>query len=134
MTANPIPGLFVPARSAPLIDDPQVSKSLLGIQQWAKSVSPRIWAVGSPIKGSNPPSPPSDAYISQIGRYNVNLTSGTGTLTLSHPFPNGWLSLSLNGGYSFQYSTFGVTLQAITISVVSGPTATVPVDVQAIGW
>jgi hypothetical protein len=109
---------------------------MLKLQIWAQSVSPRIFTVATPIyqPGGPPPTPPSDAYLAQIGRYQVTMSAGgSGTLTLQQPFPNGWLSLQMNGLYNFQYNTGGVTLQAITVTygLAAG---TVYIDVLAVGW
>lgn len=131
---NPIPGLVLPSINPPLIQDPQVSKALQATQTWAKSVSPRMFAVGTAIYAPNgdPPTPPTDAYLGQRGIASVTISSGMGYLTLPEPFPNGWLSLQLTGGGNWAYDLFGVSLQRI--QVLYSLNATVDCDFDAVGW
>jgi hypothetical protein len=125
-----IPGLILPAPN----DQTRTADNFNVLQRWAKSVSPRMLAVGDPIVGTNPPQPPSDAYVAIRGVFSVHFTGGLGTLTLPLAFPNGWLSLALGGSEAFTYTAAGATLSTIQIVNPVGGTATVNVDVDAVGW
>lgn len=131
MAQNPIPGLTLPGPNAP----ERLNDNMNAILRWSKGISPRIYGVGTPIVGSNPPTPPSDAYLLQRGRQSVVFSGGLsdGVLTLPMAFPNGWLSLQLNGSTTFNYETSGATLQTINVHSTIG-TGTFTVDFDALGW
>ena len=130
MSRSLIPGLFLPRPHLATADQSLNNDALL---RWSKSVSPRMLAVGLPIVGTNPPTPPSDAYVSQMGRAVVTFT-GTdpyfGTMTLPLAFPNGWLSLQVVS--PFEYEVSGATLQ--TVILLGTAASTYGVDFQAVGW
>ncbi len=129
---NPVPSLILPAANHVTIPGAQQSNNQ-AIIRWGKTVTPRLFAIGEPIFAPNgaPPTPPSDAYLLQRGRVPVTISGGDGTLTLPSPFPNGWLSLVLEGGGGdWYYDTVGVTLGQIN---VFGPSSTM-VDIDAVGW
>jgi hypothetical protein len=133
MSTNPVPGLITPAPYA----DSASAGNWQALLLWSKTVSPRMFSVGTaitPTAPPAPPAPPSDAYLVQRGGQLVAFTAGTGTLTLPLPFPNGWLSLMLCGNGDFQYNPSGATLQAITVTASGSPTASVVVDYDALGW
>lgn len=57
-----------------------------------------MYGTGAAMLGTLPvPSAPSNAYLMQAGQVGVAFTSGLGTLTFPHPFPNGVLSAQTTG-------------------------------------
>ena len=133
MAQNPIPGLSLPGRYDPA-STPQNSQAL---QIWSRTVSPRMLGVGSPIfsnTGAAPPTPPTDAYLAFRGLVAVTFSGGSGTLTLPVTYPNGWLSLQMNGVSPMSYTTSGATINTVAITVLSGATGSIEVDVDAVGW
>ena len=107
------------------------------IQLWSKTVSPRMYGVGSPIfsiGGVAPPTPPSDAYLAFRGLVSVTFSGGSGTLTLPVTYPNGWLSLQMNGVSPMSYTTSGATINTVAVTVLSGASASIEVDVDTVGW
>jgi hypothetical protein len=136
---NPIPALILTAVHGPQVQDPAVASALQDVELHAKTVSPRIWTIGTPIYAPNgpPPKPPSDAFVEQPGTQSVSFTGGLGLLTLPNPFPNGWLSLQLTSQNSFflNYILSGtLTLGTISIVESTSVTASLGVDYRAIGW
>lgn len=129
MTQSKIPGLLLPAPNDPT----RTADNFNAILRWSKSQSPVMLGIGAPIVGTNPPAPPSSAYVSQSGLVAVVFVAGVGTLTLPEAFPNGWLSLHLAGANFYGYETAGATLD--TIKLLTGAAdATYNVDIDAVGW
>lgn len=92
MTQSPLPGLILPAPNDPT----RIADNLNAILRWSKGLSPLMFGVGVPLVGTNPPTPPSSAYLEQGGFQPVVFASGVGTLTFPKVFPNGVLCINVN--------------------------------------
>lgn len=137
MARNPIPALALTGKNKP----ERQGDTNQAIELWAHTVSPRIYAVDTPIVGtiSGKLIPPSDAFLLIAGLQAVVFSAGLGTLTLPKPFPNGWLSLELTNANTnwLGFVVAGATLDAISVTcenAAGSVTGTQTVSYEAIGW
>jgi hypothetical protein len=152
VTRSPVQALWLPTMpSTPTADIPEVggepiTNHFAKIQRWAKQVSPLISGAGTPLVGTNPPTPPSAAYLLQGAADPIALSVlGQGTITYPQPFPNGVLDLVVSGLDGITYSIRSASLalpgglSGFQVQGWNGPSATYPtgtqtVVYQAIGW
>ena len=99
--------------------------------------------VDSPLAGSNPPTPPSDAYLCGGGYQAIVFASGVGTLTFPQPFPNGLLAINPVGFHAagilnivIDSATAPTAAAVVLYATLAGSAinATVNVTYWAIGW
>lgn len=128
---NPIPPLIMPA---PNLAETRQGDNNNAVLRWSKGVSPIMFGVGDPIVGSNPPVPPSNAYLGQRGRQLVAFTAGIGTLTFPKAFPNGLLSAMLGGTFVVEYNPTGATLGSLPVTTSGIGTGSAEVDFDLCGW